>query len=480
MPPSVVNLNQRPIINSRFMPSPSTPAPRSFDLNNLMFWIKKTPECIGIGKRITNDILTPYFFTPIESPKKPGRPSKAPELSKIDTAMFFAKNNNFRQKAEAQILDWIYTGDMYLWMGRIDNSLIKETAIKHYKSYGIELKEIDIGKFLEGKEEEVYYDEDYNGISSIETVPSTQVRLKHDQHKILSYEQEDKQHPGTKIHFLPKSIIHGKFMDVDGSPYGYTPMEAAYTSIRTINAITDYSWYYFENGAKIDRVWKYMGNPNPEYWEKFQENVSKYISIKKAHGHLFVAGAEKIESETLNEISEKMEYRDLAIYSTGKLAFAFNMPADILSAVLGKDIKTTANSSDVEDAGYYRNIERSQEYVENLWNRELWIPYFKVEMHFKRTFKQDQIRQVQYMGQAISVIDFLQKNKFPLNDDYYLDLLQLDKEYLTGNKIEWAVEEEPQPFVHSGTQKGPNQQEFSKSKKQQQKPQQNNKPPTGV
>ena len=76
------------------------------------------------------------------------------------------------------------------------------------------------------------------------------------------------------------------------------------------------------------------------------------------------------------------------------------------------------------------------------------------------------MKQLEIETILISVIDFLQKNKFPLNDDYYLDLLQLDKEYLTGNKIEWAVEEEPQPFVHSGTQKGPNQQEFSKSKKQ--------------
>ena len=68
MPSRIVNLKERPVLNSMYIPSPTTPAPRSFDLNTLMYWIKKTPECIGIGKRISNDILTPFYFTPLESP----------------------------------------------------------------------------------------------------------------------------------------------------------------------------------------------------------------------------------------------------------------------------------------------------------------------------------------------------------------------------------------------------------------------------
>jgi len=470
MPPSLINFKERPVINAMYLPNKTDPAPRSFDLNNLMYWIKKTPECIGILKRITNDIVTKISFTAIESEKKPGRPAANQEQGKVDKANYFAVQNNFSIKAQALTLDWAATGDNYMWLGKISDNETKEIIRKHYSDLGIEMKEVNVKQF---------FDEDYNGVSSIEIVPSSMMRIKNDEFKILGFQQKDKIHPGVNRNFNTEEIIHGKFIDIDGSVYGYSPMEASYTAIRTVNAIQDYGWYYFENGAKIDRVWKFMGNPNPEYWKKFQEDVSQYISLKKSHGQLFAAGADHIESEKLNEVSEDMEYRQLAIHSVGRIAFAFNMPADMLSAILGKDIKPTTGSSDVEDAGYYRNIERAQEYLENLWNTQLWIPHFGVKMHFERIFKQDQIRQIQYMGQAIPVIQFLQQNKFPLKEEYYFNLLQIDRSFLKEGKIDWKVEEEPQPFQMQGKLKGPKEEANSNAKREQQKPQQNNKPPLG-
>ncbi len=468
MPPSLVSYKERPVLNSMFLPSVTTPAPRSFDLNTLMYWIKKTPECIGILRRISNDIVTPVSFTPIESEKKLGRPPANQQQEKIDKAVHFTQDNQFHTKELASVIDWAATGDNYIYKSiNQDTETIKETASKYYKEFNLDLK-------IETKE---FLDEDYNGLSSIEIVPSTMTRIKHDQFKILKYVQKEKG-VNQEREFSPEEIIHFKYMDIDGSVYGYSPMESSYTAIRTVNSIQDYGWYYFENGAKIDRVWIYKGTPNKEYWDKFQENVAQYISNKKAHGHLFAAGAEDIKSEKLNEITEEMEYRQLAIHSVGRLAFSFNMPADMLSSILGKDIKPTAGSSDVEDAGYYRNIERAQEYRENLWNTQLWIPHFGVRMHYQRIFKQDQIRQIQYMGQTIPVIQFLQNNKFPLKDEYYYNLLQIDKAYLSPGKIEWAPDEIPAP-VQLPELKGPKREEYSKQKREQQKVQERNNPPLG-
>ena len=260
-------------------------------------------------------------------------------------------------------------------------------------------------------------------------------------------------------------------------------MEAGYTAIRTINSIQDYGYTFFQNGAKLDRVWKYQGIPSADYWNKLQDDVKQYVSNKKAHGHLFIAGAEKVETETLNEITEEMEYRQLAIHSVGRIVFAFNMPADTASALLGKDIKQSAGGSDIEDAGYNRNIERAQEYQENLWNTQLWIPHFGVEMHFVRTFKQDQIRQIQYMAMATPVAEFVHRNKFPVKEEFYYNLLQIDKSYLKEGKIEWAPEEIAQPFSPASNKKvlkGQASQAGQETKKQEQKPQQRNNPPTGV
>jgi len=468
MPPGPISL--RPVINSNYF-SVDTPAPRTLDLNNLMYWIKKTPECIGVLRRISNDIVTPISFTPVESTKKLGRPPKDQQQEKIDKAVFFAQNNNFHTKDLAGTIDWAATGDNYTWMAINPDDEIKEVAEKYYKEFNIETKEFNTVDF---------FDEDYNGISSIEILPSTMTRIKHDDSKILKYVQTDKMHPGKDREFSPERIIHFKYMDLDGSVYGYSPMEASYTAIRTVNSIQDYGLNFFENGAKIDRVWKYKGTPNGDYWDKFQANVESYIQNKKAHGHLFVAGAEQIESEKLNEITEEMEYRELAIHSVGRLAVAFNMPADMFSSLLGKDIKPTAGSSDVEDAGYYRNIERAQEYKENLWNTQLWVPYFGVRMHYKRIFKQDQIRQVQYMGQTIPIIEFFRRHKFPFKDEYFYNLLQIDKSFLNPGKIEWAPDEMPVPFTPPKSNSGTKNQEHAKQKVIQQKPQQQNRPPLGV
>ena len=469
MPPSLVNFKERPVINSNYLPSTSDPAPRSFDLNNLMYWIKKTPECIGILRRISNDIVTPVSFTAVESEKKLGRPPKEQKQDKIDKAVFFEQNNQFHTKELASVIDWAATGDSYIYKSIVLDEEVKEIARKYYKEFNIEMDQIETKELL---------DEDYNGVTSIEIVPSTMTRINHDEFKILKYVQKDKMHPGKEREFSPEEIIHFKYLDIDGSVYGYSPMEASYTAIRTVNSIQDYGWYYFENGAKIDRVWMYKGTPNVDYWNKFQEDVASYISTKKAHGHLFAAGAEEIKSEKLNEITEEMEYRQLAIHSVGRLAFAFNMPADMLSSILGKDIKPTAGSSDVEDAGYYRNIERAQEYRENLWNSQLWIPHFGVRMHYQRIFKQDQIRQIQYMGQAIPVIQFLQQNEFPLKDEYYYNLLQLDKSYLKEGTINWATDDIAEP-VNLPEAKGPKKEAYSEKKKAQQKVQERNNPPLG-
>jgi hypothetical protein len=466
-----VNLKERPILNSMYIPSVTTPAPRSFDLTTLMYWIKRTPECIGILKRISNDIVTDVTFTAVEKKAK-GRPSQTYKPTVEDKANSFAVRNNYKRKLVALVIDWLATGDFYLWTGKITDRMVKETAIKHYKELGIEMKEIETKQF---------FDEDFNGISALEIVPSTMVRIKHDEFKVLKFHQRDRANPGVDREFNPDEIIHGKFIEIDGNVYGFSPMEAGYTTIRTINSIQDYNWYYFENGAKIDRVWKYMGTPSPDYWKKFKEDVAKYVSVKKAHGHLFVAGAEKIESEVLNEISEKMEHRDLAIHSVGKLAFAFNMAADTLSPILGKDIRQAAGSSDVEDAGYNRNIERAQEYLENLLNDQLWIPFFGVEMRFERTFRQDQIRKIQYMSMAVPVLEFSFRHELPVSDEFIFDLLQIPRKYRTKGKVKREIEQIGQPFQlpNKKTIKGEASQGLQESKKSQQKPQQANNPPLG-
>lgn len=469
----IPEFKERPVINSTFMPSKEFGEPRTFSLHMLLWWIKRTPECIGILKRIATDIVTDISFVSVEQPITSGRPSKNFKKLNEDRAMSFAHRNLLKHKLLALVIDWAATGDFYLWKGKVSDNQIKEIAAKYYKEMGIEVKEIDTKQF---------FDEDPDRIKSIEIVPSSTVEILHDQFKITEYKQWVRSSPGDKRIFSTDEIIHGKYMEIDGSVYGFSPIEASFVAIKTINAIQDYNFVYFENGAKLDRVWKFMGNPGVEYIEKFKEDIKQYISNKRAHGHLVIAGGDKIESESLNEVTEAMEYRQLAINSVGRLAFAFNMPADTLSPILGVDIKSAAGSSDVEDAGYNRNIERAQEYIEDLLNTQLFIPEFKVKLQFARQFRQDQIRQSQDRAMVVPFIEFLFNHKYPVTDEFIHKTLQIPREFLTEGKIKREIEDmSAKPFpMPNKSMKGTATQANSANKAKQAQPQQRNNPPVGA
>jgi hypothetical protein len=467
------SVKERPDLNSIYETSTHTPEPRSFNLDTLMYWVKRTPECIGILKRIATDIVTEISFVSTAE-QKTGRPSKKLKPAVEDKAYYFARQNNFRNKLIALVIDWLATGDLYMWKGKLSDKQTKEIVLNDYKEFGIELKETDID-FKE------FLDEDWNGISSIEIVPSSRVRIHHDKKKIINFIQRSKLSPNDNIVYNTDEIIHGKLMDIDGSVYGYSPMESCYPVIRTINSIQDYNYYYFENGAKIDRVWFFKGNVNPDSVEKHKQELKKYKHVANAHGDIVASGADDISTETLNELSEKMEFRDIMINAAGRLATSFNMSADTLNPILGKDIKVTTGSSDVEDAGYNRNIIAAQIYIENLFNSQLWLPEFQVEMRLERSFRQDQVRYAQYLGQITPSIEFFFKHEIPVSDEFFFDVLQIPRKYLQKGTIKREVEEMPKlPGLPNKTvMKGPASQANQAAKTAQQKPQARNNPPPG-
>jgi len=465
LPP--IESKERPVINSTYIPAPYMGEPRSLDLDTLVYWVKKTPECIGIIKRIATDIVTEYDFISVAS-QASGRPNKSFHKKVEEKAHLFAEKNFLRQKLLSAVTDWIITGDAYIWMGKVSEKQISEIAARKYDELGITGDVDDASTF---------YDEDWNGINSIEVVPSSMVEIYHDDIKINKYIQKSKTNPENDRRFDPDEIIHAKFLDIDGKVYGYSPMESSFTAIKTINAIQDYSYNYFANGVKLDRAWLISGSVNQTYIDKLESMLKKYKSVAKARGDLVIAGGDKISVEKLNEASEEMEYRQLAINAVGRLAFAFNMPADILSAILGVDVKGTAMGSDIEDAGYNRNIIQSQKYWENIMNSQLWDK-FKVHMTLERTFRQDQIRQIQYQTQAVTFAEFLFKHEYPVSDEYIHSLLQIPRKFLNEGTIKREIEVQMKSPLQAPV-KGGNSEKFADSKKKQQEPQERNNPPIG-
>ena len=455
----------KPAINSQFFPlgnSGYLSTPRNYPIKELMRFIKITPECIGIGKRIVTDIFTSYSFEAIDK-KQTGRPSTTYKKDVEDKANIFASQVNLKQKLFTAGLDWVFTGDGYIWTGKIGDEKLKEIANKYYKTYGIELKEFKAEIF----------DEDYNILSQLDIIPSTTVEIRHDVEKVLYYRQL----VGVSHRdFFPDTVVHAKFMSVDGDVYGFTPMRAAGGVIQNLVGIKTFSANYFKQSGLPDVLFmmpkEMVGSPNAKALEETLEKYKK----NQNRGNMLISG--EVTIEKINEWNKDMEFRQLAIYLTGVLAFSFNMPADILSAILGTDIKGTSMGSDIEDAGYNRNIENAQEYWENILNSQIFNKYFGVNIRFDRTFRQDQIRIAQYRAMSIPTAEFFFKHEYPLTDEFFIDLLKIPRKYLTDGKIKREVEPAMggiSPF--SSPPKGENQQKLSEKKRAEQSPQ---KKPVGA
>ena len=103
-------LKERPVINSVVQTTTNMPELRRFSIKPLVYWIRRTPECIGILNRITNDIVTRIHINAVSN-KTGGRPISDQNL--IDKARNFSARNLLKHKLRSLVFDWLMTGDFY-------------------------------------------------------------------------------------------------------------------------------------------------------------------------------------------------------------------------------------------------------------------------------------------------------------------------------------------------------------------------------
>lgn len=459
---------ERPVLNSFFVYS-NMYETKQYNMQSLMAWVKKTPEVLGIIKRIAVDIVTNIEFSSIKE-QLTGRPSPNFKKKIEDNAIVFSKSNFFKQKMIQLVFDWLITGDAYIWLGKLKDSKVKEILDKYNTSYktDISVKEI--------------IDEDYNGINLLEIVPSTTMFINHDEIKILGYTQVV---GVNKRLFNTDEVVHGIFMPLDGKVYGYSPMVSCFGPMNTLSDIESSARNFFNNGGYPDKVFMFPKEmASSPTFKAAEQALEKYKHAESKHGNMLIAG--EVEIQDLNTPMDKMEHRQLAVYLTGKIAFAFNMPSNMISSILGVDIKGSSGSSDLEDTGYYRSIEEAQDYWETLLNSQLWNPYFSVDMKFERKFRQDEIRISQARTQNIAAIQFLKGNEFPINEEFYYELLHIPRKYREEGKIKFTQIQLNQETQQEGTQvankkasDNEDKKKYSEEKKKQQEPQQRNNPPLG-
>ena len=352
-----------------------------FDYKKVIEYIKRSPECIGIFKNIISDIVSDEVeFIPY---KKQGKKTN------VENAEEFWRTQNCKEEIKAGLFDWLSLGDFGIYLG-----LTKSELKACYTTVGLEYKE----------------DEDYSPSIKFRHVAWSTMRIDHDSRNIVSFSQVSSSggpvvdSSGNPIHgkfqsgayvlntWKPEQIIHGMFMKMDGKVYGYTPTIAAIPQVSALQLIKDYTGNFFENSCIPN--WMFIfpkemaGSPNVTDMEQklklWEQSVNK-------HRSMIFAG--EVNPVQLNKFDKDMEFRQLAVYYTGVMAFAYGMPLSRMQQILGLEI--SSKEDDASNSFYWRNLSESQDYLENLFNSQLWIPYFKVMMRFKRKYLQDDIRESQ-------------------------------------------------------------------------------------
>lgn len=372
--------------------------------------IRKTPEAIGILKAIQTDVCSDgYTF---EGPK-----------NRVEEAKKFAKKNGFRTEFAAFVFDTLFLGNGALWKAKIEKTKVKEILKKMQSVMGIEVKETEIKDMLE--DEDVYRTK----LLRHAAWSTMHIDLTRDKKSIRRFRQVVGD-SSRSITFQPEEIIHAKYMNFDGRVYGFAPMEASVNVLTTLSLIKDLNGHFFQNGGVPD--WMFIlpkemaGSPNVK---KLEQVLKKYKNSRNKHGNLVFTG--EVETVALNKFDKDMEFRLLAIYYTGILALAYNMPMARVATILGAEVKSGGAATDLSEAGYWKSISSFQDYLEDLLNTQLWEPEFGVTWKLNRGYRNDEIKEAQRDTQMFDVLNKLSLAE-AIKPEYIKQQLHIPDKYWTG------------------------------------------------
>ena len=388
--------NQKPLpfLNSLFVERFSKFNPYSQDNNfkTYMTWARRSPQLMGFLRIMVNDILSDKReFKPLD--KKSGR-------DKVLNAKKFWDKNKGMQVMEETGYDLFITGIGYNWIGKLSDSQVKEFSedILKQANPGLEQKEFEYKAHL--LSEDLKKNSSDKFVKKWRHVAASTMTMHTDEYEVLSYIQ--RVGVNTK-EFSTEEIMPFKLMPLDGKVYPYAPLESLLAEIYLLWMITQNYISFFENGGKPDNVFilpkEIAGSKNHEY---LIETLKKYKKIQNKHGNLVFTGDLSIEQ--LMKVEEQMENKDLSLYIVGVLAMFYNVPVSRIPFLIGK-AANQGDSGGLADAGYWRMISVLQSKLEEVYNSELWVPYFGVEFKFSRGYLQDEVRETQTEMQKTQLVE---------------------------------------------------------------------------
>ena len=383
-----------PLLNSLFLERFSLFNPNSPDNNykTYMKWARKSPQLMGFLDIVATDMLSDGVeFKPLS--RESGR-------NKILSARKFWASNTGIDVAQSTIYDLLIAGIGYNWIGKISDKQMKEFCEVAIKQFTPEVKEGELEYKAEVMVENIKESSPDKFAKKLRHVAASTMSKNTDQYEILNYVQRVGVNTKT---FNKDEILEFQLMPFDGKIYPFPPMEAIMSEVYLLWLITQNNVSFFENGGKPDNVFilpkELAGSPNHKY---LIDTLKKYKKIQNKHGNLVFTG--DLTVQKLMEVDQQMENKDLGLYLISVIAMLYGIPVNRIPFLVGK-AAAGGDSGGLADTGYWRKISVWQSKLELIYNRDLFVPFFGVEMKFRRGYLQDEVRETQNEMQKTSIAE---------------------------------------------------------------------------
>ena len=332
--------------------------------------LKKSPEVMACHRVIIEDVLSDGHYL------DGGR-------NKILKGEKFWKQNRGTETIGAMLMDSLATGDGYIYYPRLTILEIKSYLEKIVDKLPFNIKsEVTERLLLEAKQlGDIFTPQSFTEVAS-ETIT-----IDFNEHgEVNKYVQKVGK---NEVDFSPKEMIHFRLQKLPGKVYGYSPLESIILEMTTLSNIKKSANYYFEVGEPQRLYVLEDETPDSPNYLAFKDAVKKYSRLENRYKNLIATG--KVTTVELNRLGKDMEFRELARYLTQLLIMVWGIPASRLSDLL---VSSGLRGSTVSSEGYYRKISHIQDRLENEVCNPL-LENFGVKYKFKRTYKQDEVREVQ-------------------------------------------------------------------------------------
>ena len=391
---SFQNNRHFPLLNSLFLERFSQFNPNSPDhtFKTFMKFARRSPQLMGFIDIIATDMLSDGVeFKAID--KGSGR-------NKILNASKFWAANSGIEVSQATIYDLLINGIGYNWIGKISDVQMKEFYKTSIQELLPEMKEMALEYKAELMVENIKEENPEKLAKKLRHIASSTMSKNTNEFETLNYIQ--RVGVNTK-NFDTDEILEFQLMPLDGKVYPFPPMEAILAEVYLLWLITQNNVSFFENGGKPDSVFilpkELAGSPNHKY---LIETLKKYKKIQNKHGNLVFTG--DLTVEKLMDVDQQMENKDLGLYLISVLAMMYGIPVNRIPFLVGK-AAAGGDSGGLADTGYWRKISVWQSKLEAVYNRELFIPFFGVEMKYRRGYLQDEVRETQNEMQKTSIAE---------------------------------------------------------------------------